>query len=95
MVAVGTIVDGLSELPPRFLSRKVRQMYSEMSDLKTEMAELKQRVGSVEEQGGITPGANLTYLAPPQDNFSWVPNRSLGPQKCKEFLSSKINSIAL
>ena len=44
---------------------------------------------------GDTPGANLTYLAPPQDNFSWVPNRSLGPQKCKEFLSSKINSIAL
>ena len=27
-----------------------------------------------------TPGANLTYLAP-QDNFSWVPNRSFGPQK--------------
>ena len=28
-------------------------------------------------------GANLTYLAP-QDNFSWVPNVSLGPQKCKD-----------
>ena len=38
---------------PRFLSRKVRQMYSEMSDLKTEMAELKQRVDSVEKQGGM------------------------------------------
>ena len=28
-------------------------MYSEMSDLKTEMAQLKQRVGSVEEQRGV------------------------------------------
>ena len=34
-------------------------MYSEMSDLKTEMAELKQRVGSVEEQGGMY--LNITY----------------------------------
>ena len=34
-------------------------MYSEMSDLKTEMAELKQRVGSVEEQGGMY--LNTTY----------------------------------
>ena len=42
----------------------------------------------------IPPGANLTYLAP-QDNFSWVPNHSLGPQKCNEFLSLKINSFAL
>ena len=26
-----------------------------------------------------TPASNLGYLAPPQDNFSWVPNCSLGP----------------
>ena len=43
----------------------------------------------------FTPGANLTYLAPPpQDNFSWVPNRSLVPQKFKYFLSSKKNLFA-
>ena len=42
----------------------------------------------------INWGDNLTYLAP-QDNFSWVPNRSLGPQKCKEFLSSNKNLFAL
>ena len=30
--------------------------------------------------GTFTPASNLGYLAPPpQDNFSWVPNCSLGP----------------
>ena len=39
-------------------------MYSEMSDLKTEMAQLKQRVDSVEEQGGM-----YMYLYTINDGF--------------------------
>ena len=39
----------------------------------------------------ITLGPTLQ----PQDNFSWVPNRSLGPKKCKELMSSNTNSFAV
>ena len=37
----------------------------------------------------ITPASNLGYLAPPQDNFSWVPNCSLGPPGWETKVSSK------
>ena len=38
-----------------------------------------------------TPASNLGYLAPPppQDNFSWVPNCSLGPPGWETKVSSK------
>ena len=36
-----------------------------------------------------TPASNLSYLAPPQDNFSWVPNCSLGPPGWETKVSSK------
>ena len=33
----------------------------------------------------IRTAANLAYLAPPpQDNFSWVSNCSVGPTKCEK-----------
>ena len=38
---------------------------------------------------GYTPASNLGYLAPPQDNFSWVPNCSLGPPGWETKASSK------
>ena len=38
---------------------------------------------------GITPASNLGYLASPQDNFSWVPNCSLGPPGWETKVSSK------
>ena len=34
-----------------------------------------------------SPVSNLTYLAPPKFNFSWVPNGSLGPPKCEKNVS--------
>ena len=37
----------------------------------------------------FTPASNLGYLAPPQDNFSWVPNCSLGPPGWETKVSSK------
>ena len=40
-----------------------------------------------------TPGSNFTYFAP-QDNFSLVPNCSLGTPKCKYFVL-KINLFGL
>ena len=36
-----------------------------------------------------TPASNLGYLAPPQDNFSWVPNCSLEPPGWETNVSSK------
>ena len=36
-----------------------------------------------------TPASNLGYLAPPKDNFSWVPNCSLGPPGWETKVSSK------
>ena len=39
--------------------------------------------------GNYTPASNLGYLAPPQDNFSWVPNCSLGPPGWETKVSSK------
>ena len=37
-------------------------------------------VGRIENLSlGNTQASNLGYLAPPQGNFSWVPNCSLGP----------------
>ena len=36
-----------------------------------------------------TPASNLGYLAPPQDNFSWVPNCLLGPPGWETKVSSK------
>ena len=41
----------------------------------------------------ITPASNLGYLAPPQDNFSWVPNCSLGPPGWETKVSSKKNLV--
>ena len=38
---------------------------------------------------GCTPASNLGYLAPPQDNFSLVPNCSLGPPGWETKVSSK------
>ena len=37
----------------------------------------------------VTPASNLGYLASPQDNFSWVPNCSLGPPGWETKVSSK------
>ena len=36
----------------------------------------------------FTPASNLGYLVPPQDNISWVPNRSLEPPGCETKVSS-------
>ena len=35
------------------------------------------------------PASNLGYHAAPKDNFSWVPNCSLGPPECETKVSSK------
>ena len=43
----------------------------------------------LENQILYTPASNLGYLAPPQDNFSWVPNCSLGPPGWETKVSSK------
>ena len=37
----------------------------------------------------LNPASNLGYLAPTQDNFSWVPNCSLGPPGWETKVSSK------
>ena len=42
---------------------------------------------------GTTPASNLGYLASPQDNFSWVPNCSLGPPGWETKVSSKKNLV--